>query len=203
MAETIIMTIIAIADIILFAFWVVRTILERYRYELFQYKIHLLDCDECKGENMQYDAVILHSELDGQSLKNIILTRLDPPHKICDSDNPSHFERGRRETANIADAITVSKRTIIVLTKKFCSQIHCKNAFRTAWAHWHSKNRESRLIIIKDVFVETSDIDDNDILDYLQKYTYLEMDTNMWQRLEYVMPQNSIKHENTDQMLNG
>jgi Leucine-rich repeat (LRR) protein len=182
---------------------ILKELLYKNKYKLFEFKLHPFDSDECYGENMNYDVFISYCENEQQSksLKTLIRTRLDPPYKICDPDDRNAFPLGRPVQDSLADAIIKSKRTIIILTKAYVSDRYCCEDFNTALAHWSAEERQHRLIVIKDIFMNTDDIADDRLKQYLREYTYLELDENFWWRLSYILPQIPIPHCERDDML--
>ncbi|ESN98428.1 hypothetical protein HELRODRAFT_176895 [Helobdella robusta] len=177
-------------------------LIKKFKVELNTYlNIHLLDRDECIGENMIYDAFVSCSYSDRR--RGIELVRLmeGKGYHVCYHEKD--FIGGQSIAANIVEAITFSKRVVCLLTSNFLKSTYCMFEFQTS-LHRNIELKRKRLIVLLDESVEVDeDVLPNDVHNFLTTHTYIELSSNKWtHQLFYSLPLNPIQlkvvHQDTD-----
>lgn len=137
-------------------------------------------------EDRYYDAFISFSHEDETFVIEELMPKLDSDFKIC-----VHYRdwvAGEMIPTQITRSIETSRRTIVVLSKKFVKSLWGLLEFRTAHISALSEGRVRVIVVIID------DVTEDDTLDlqlrgYLLTNTYLKWgDPWFWDKLKYAMP---------------
>jgi len=182
-------------------------ILYRCRVKVFaKFNVHPFDVDECKNENMAFDAFVSCAWPD-DALAQEIVDRLEGGnveegdrggYRVC--YHSRDFPLGGVILRSIQQSIEHSKRVICVLSGAFLSSEFCMLEFRTAW-QWNLEHKRHRLIVVKcpgvDEALAAAERDAvpgvEDVRMFLSTYTYIEHGSDdWWQKLLYAMPINRL-----------
>ncbi|XP_078689233.1 uncharacterized protein LOC144920757 [Branchiostoma floridae x Branchiostoma belcheri] len=144
--------------------------------------------EEEEDEDKEYDAFLSYSQHDLDVVLQDVLPALEnrePPFRVC--LHHRDFLPGVPIAENILNAVSASKRTIILLSNNFLESDWCQLEFQAAHAQM-LQDRANRVIVIllDDVPAENAPAD---IQHYLKTNTYLKWgDERFWERLIYAMP---------------
>ncbi|KAI8497199.1 TIR domain [Branchiostoma belcheri] len=123
------------------------------------------------------------------------LENREPPFRVC--LHHRDFLPGVPIAENILNAVSASKRTIILLSNNFLESDWCQLEFQAAHAQM-LQDRANRVIVIllDDIPAENAPAD---IQHYLKTNTYLKWgDERFWERLIYAMPRPRPHAQNED-----
>ena len=179
----------------------------RCRVKVFaKFNVHPFDVDECKNENMSYDAFVSCAGAEDDLAREIV-DRLRgrnaeeedrDGYQVCYHEDD--FLPGRPILSNIEQAIEHSKRVICLLTTNFLRSGYCMLEFRAAYS-WNVRHKRHRLIVVKcpgvDEALAAAERDAvpgvEDVRMFLSTYTYIEHGSDdWWQKLLYAMPINRL-----------
>eukprot|EP00058_Branchiostoma_floridae_P020004 XP_002605494.1 hypothetical protein BRAFLDRAFT_92915 [Branchiostoma floridae] len=144
--------------------------------------------EEVEDEDKEYDAFLSYSQHDLDLVLHDVLPALEnrePPFRVC--LHHRDFLPGVPIAENILNAVSASKRTIILLSNNFLESDWCQLEFQAAHAQM-LQDRANRVIVIllDDVLTENAP---PEIQHYLRTNTYLKWgDDRFWERLIYAMP---------------
>lgn len=152
-------------------------------------------CLCCMAENeldaeREYDAFVSFTHEDEKFVIEELVPHLEKEHKIC-----VHYRDwvvGDMIPVQITRSVENSRRTIIVLSKKFVKSLWGLLEFRTAHVSALSEGRVRVIVLVID------DVTEDDTLDlqlrgYLFTNTYLKWgDPWFWDRLKYAMPRKGM-----------
>ncbi|XP_078581551.1 uncharacterized protein LOC144864974 [Branchiostoma floridae x Branchiostoma japonicum] len=144
--------------------------------------------EEEEDEDKEYDAFLSYSQHDLDVVLHDVLPALEnrePPFRVC--LHHRDFLPGVPIAENILNAVSASKRTIILLSNNFLESDWCQLEFQAAHAQM-LQDRANRVIVVLLDDVPAEDVPP-DIQHYLKTNTYLKWgDERFWERLIYVMP---------------
>ncbi|XP_019614236.1 PREDICTED: toll-like receptor Tollo [Branchiostoma belcheri] len=149
-------------------------------------------------EDKEYDAFLSYSQHDLDVVLQDVLPALEnrePPFRVC--LHHRDFLPGIPIAENILNAVSASKRTIILLSNNFLESDWCQLEFQAAHAQM-LQDRANRVIVIllDDIPAENAPAD---IQHYLKTNTYLKWgDERFWERLIYAMPRPRPHAQNED-----
>ncbi len=154
-------------------------------YAKYGFRLHRLH-----EEEREFDAFIAYSVEDIAFVKDELLRRLenfaDPPFRIC--IHHRDFVIGDWIANNIINAVTASKRTIIVLSQNFIDSQWCR--FEFSQAHFRLIEDSSFKVIVI-TLGDPKELKNLPklIKSYLKTGTYIERDKQLfWEKLFYQMP---------------
>ncbi|XP_026314076.1 protein toll-like [Hyposmocoma kahamanoa] len=134
----------------------------------------------------QYDAFISFTHEDEKFVIENLLPELEKTYKIC-----VHFRDwivGDMILTQITRSVESSRRTIVVLSKKFVKSLWGMLEFRTAHITALSEGRVRVIVVIIDDVAEDNTLDVQ-LRSYLRTNTYLKWgDPWFWDKLKYAMP---------------
>lgn len=148
--------------------------------------------DELDAER-EYDAFVSFTHEDEQYVMEELVPYLEKEYKIC-----VHYRDwivGDMIPTQITWSVENSRRTIIVLSKKFVKSLWGLLEFRTAHVSALSEGRVRVIVVVID------DVTEDDTLDlqlrsYLLTNTYLKWgDPWFWDKLKYAMPRKGMVDE--------
>ncbi|KAI8497200.1 TIR domain [Branchiostoma belcheri] len=154
--------------------------------------------EEKEDEDKEYDAFLSYSQHDLDVVLQDVLPALEnrePPFRVC--LHHRDFLPGVPIAENILNAVSASKRTIILLSNNFLESDWCQLEFQAAHAQM-LQDRANRVIVIllDDIPAENAPVD---IQHYLKTNTYLKWgDERFWERLIYAMPRPRPHAQNED-----
>ncbi|KAI8497774.1 TIR domain [Branchiostoma belcheri] len=154
--------------------------------------------EEEDDEDKEYDAFLSYSQHDLDVVLQDVLPALEnrePPFRVC--LHHRDFLPGIPIAENILNAVSASKRTIILLSNNFLESDWCQLEFQAAHAQM-LQDRANRVIVIllDDIPAENAPAD---IQHYLKTNTYLKWgDERFWERLIYAMPRPRPYAQNED-----
>ncbi|XP_019613475.1 PREDICTED: toll-like receptor Tollo [Branchiostoma belcheri] len=154
--------------------------------------------EEEDDEDKEYDAFLSYSQHDLDMVLQDVLPALEnrePPFRVC--LHHRDFLPGVPIAENILNAVSASKRTIILLSNNFLESDWCQLEFQAAHAQM-LQDRANRVIVIllDDIPAENAPAD---IQHYLKTNTYLKWgDERFWERLIYAMPRPRPHAQNED-----
>jgi len=182
-------------------------IIYRYRVKVFaKFNVHPFDMDECRNEDMAFDAFVSCAWPD-DSLAQAIVDRLEGGnveegdrggYRVC--YHTRDFPLGALILRSIQQSVERSKRVICLLSEDFLSSEFCMLEFRTAW-QWNIEHKRHRLIVVKcpgvDEALAAAERNEvagvEDVRMFLSTYTYIEHGSDdWWQKLLYAMPINRL-----------
>jgi len=171
-----------------------------------KFSVHPFDVDECKNENMAFDAFVCCAWPD-DDLARAIVDLLEGGnvengdrggYRVC--YHSRDFPLGGVILRSIQQSIEHSKRVVCVLSGAFLDSEFCMLEFRAAW-QWNIEHGRHRLIVVKCPGVDEAlaaarrdtVADVNDVRMFLSTYTYIEHGSeDWWQKLLYAMPINRL-----------
>jgi len=177
-----------------------------------KFNVHPFDMDECRNEDMAFDAFVSCAWPD-DALARAIVDRLEGGnveegdrggYRVC--YHSRDFPLGGVILRSIQQSIEHSKRVICVLSGAFLDSEFCMLEFRAAW-HWNIEHGRHRLIVVKcpgvDEALAAAERDAvagvNDVRMFLSTYTYIEHGSeDWWQKLLYAMPINRLPAADQD-----
>ena len=120
----------------------------RWRVKYAWYTVlHLLNNREQERRNFRFDAFICYSSDDEEWVRKKLVANLESDevtkYNLC--LHYRHFIPGRNITDNIAAAVQESRKTVLVVTKKFLKSGWCD--FETRFAHTHHLYRHTSGVI--------------------------------------------------------
>ncbi|KAI8480324.1 TIR domain [Branchiostoma belcheri] len=154
--------------------------------------------EEEEDEDKEYDAFLSYSQHDLDVVLQDVLPALEnrePPFRVC--LHHRDFLPGVPIAENILNAVSASKRTIILLSNNFLESDWCQLEFQAAHAQM-LQDRANRVIVIllDDIPAGNAPVD---IQHYLKTNTYLKWgDERFWERLIYAMPRPRPHAQNMD-----
>jgi len=182
-------------------------IIHRCRVKVFaKFNVHPFDMDECKNEDMAFDAFVSCAWPD-DALARAIVDRLEGGnaeegdrggYRVC--YHSRDFPLGGVILQSIQQSIERSKRVVCLLSEAFLNSEFCMLEFRAAW-QWNVEHKRHRLIVVKcpgvDEALAAAERDAvagvEDVRMFLSTYTYIEHDSDdWWQKLLYAMPINRL-----------
>ena len=185
----------------------------RYRVKVFaKFKVHPFDVDECRNEDMAFDAFICCAWPEDNLARDII-ERLEHGnaeegerggYRVC--YHTRDFPLGGIILRSIEQSIEQSKRVICLLSEAFLNSEFCMLEFRSAW-QWNTEHRKHRLIVVKcpgfDEALAAAEQDAvagmDDVRRFLSTYTYIEHGSeDWWHKLLYAMPINRLPAADED-----
>lgn len=141
----------------------------------------------------EYDAFVSFTHEDEKFVMDDLVPKLEKDYKLC-----VHYRDwvvGDMIPTQITRSVENSRRTIIVLSKKFVKSLWGLLEFRTAHVSALSEGRVRVIVLVID------DVTEDDTLDlqlrgYLLTNTYLKWgDPWFWDKLKYAMPHKVIVNE--------
>lgn len=141
--------------------------------------------DELDAER-EYDAFVSFTHEDEQFVMEELVPYLDKEYKIC-----VHYRDwvvGDMIPTQITRSVENSRRTIIVLSKKFVNSLWGLLEFRTAHFSALSEGRVRVIVLVIDDVIEDDTLD-LQLRGYLLTNTYLKWgDPWFWDKFKYAMP---------------
>lgn len=148
----------------------------------------------------QYDAFVSFTHEDEKFVVENLLPELEKTYKIC-----IHFRDwvvGDMIPTQITRSVESSRRTIVVLSKKFVKSLWGLLEFRTAHVSALSEGRVRVIVLIIDDVTEDDTLD-LELRGYLHTNTYLKWDDAwFWDKLKYAMPRTESAKVTTSSQLN-
>lgn len=138
----------------------------------------------------QYDVFVSFSHDDEKFVVEDLLPELEKEFTTC--VHSRNWEVGEMIPTQITRSVESSRRTIIILSKKFVKSLWGLLEFRTAHISALNEGRMRVIVIVVDDVIEDSGLD-LQLRGYLLTNTYLKWgDPWFWDKLKYAMPRKSL-----------
>ncbi|KAM3958669.1 protein toll-like [Aphomia sociella] len=149
-----------------------------------------LDCD------MEYDAFVSYSHHDERFVYERLVPELErEPHRFKLCIHTRDWPVGEWVPAQIVHSVQSSRRTIIVMTRRFLSSVWGRMEFRTAHMTAMREGRARIIIVLVEDLVDHPELDE-ELKSYLATNTYLKWgDPRFFDKLRYALPHRRGEYE--------